>query len=75
MAEIIAIGAAAYLGWKAARRVHRAYNNAVEDMYAQQSPMGSYYPSGGYYSQPPPYSREAGSAYPHHRSGHSYNYR
>jgi hypothetical protein len=43
MAEILLAAGAAYLGYKAAKRVHRAYVGARSEMYAEQ--MSSYHPS------------------------------
>ena len=76
MAEILAVGAAAWLGWKAARRVRRAYVSAKEDMYYEQNGMGYYDQPPPYYSQPPPpYSRGGYGSGHHHHSGRSHSYR
>ncbi|CAF2406477.1 unnamed protein product [Rotaria sp. Silwood2] len=67
MAELILAAGAAYLGWRAARRVRWAYNSALEEMYAEQQY--------DYYDEPYGYGSQGYNHYPsrssgrHHRSG------
>jgi hypothetical protein len=86
MAELILAAGAAYLGYKAARRVRSAYSSAKQEMYEEQE-WGNYYNQPDYYNQQYNYHQypngssnnyhhshrhHSGYSYP---SGHSYGYR
>jgi hypothetical protein len=81
MAELVLAAGAMYLGYKAARKAHTAFNNAKSEMYAEQGMFNSYNPSNTYYSQSYP-SGYNGSHYhsngygggSSYQSGHSYGY-
>ena len=71
MAELVLGAAALYVGYKAAKRVRRAYTGAKSELYAEQDMYNYYpqsYPSGyhGSYYQPNIYG---------YRNGYSYGYR
>jgi len=75
MAEILLAAGAAYLGLKAAKKVHSAYSNTKAEMYEEQY---AYQPD--YYYQPT-YANvsrgHSGGYYPSSgsRSGYTYGYR
>ncbi len=82
MAELLLAAGAAYLGYKAARKVHSAYSSAKQEMYAEQDMINPYYQQTNQYLQP--YPGRSNGSYHHsnpygsgniHRSGHSYGYR
>ncbi len=82
MAALLLAAGAAYLGYKAARKVRSAYSSAKQEMYEEQDMVNPYYQRTNQYLQP--YSGGSNGHYRHsspngsgniHRSGHSYGYR